>query len=219
MTARGFGERPVDVIARRWGRGDPASGLVMQVVTAVMFAADSSGGIASCADSSRAADAPRIHHDGHPSYRPAHSSPQPSADDPRAACRFQLHDSPGSDHQILQHSLLVRRSDDSRALVTCAQNALHLGTPPSRWRPPPDPPPLRTSVYSASVVATPHPLRTPPPPSVRFWACPKLKLNFVSSSARPRGAGLAALLLDGTAQPGFTLSRMRLVPAPAPSRV
>ena len=34
---------------------------------------------------------------------------------------------PGKSHQVLLHSLLVRRSDSSEAFVTSAQNALHAG--------------------------------------------------------------------------------------------
>ena len=53
----------------------------------------------------------------------------------------------------------------------CAECAtLGLGRPATGTLTPPDPPPLRTSVYSASVVAPlPDPLRFPPPVNVRIW--------------------------------------------------
>ena len=61
----------------------------------------------------------------------------------------------GECHQVFPYSRLVRRNDHSRVFVTGVWNALHLGMT-GRWRPhPPDPPPLRTSVNSVSVVATP----------------------------------------------------------------
>ena len=92
--------------------------------------------------------------------------------------------------------------------------------PPSRWIPlPPDRLPLRTSVYSASVVAT---LGTAPNSSSSERAhldLSRTEASFACTSARSRGWRGGAPLVDGTAQMGLTGRRLRLIPAPAPSRV
>ena len=94
------------------------------------------------------------HHDD-----PSQSAEVPAVVEQRLSALIFLERS----HQVLPHSRLVRRSGNSRALVMGAQNVLHVGTAAQPREPfPPDPPLMRTSMYS------PDPLPTSPPVNVRF---------------------------------------------------
>ena len=92
----------------------------------------------------------------------------------------------GKSQQIFPHSRLVRRNDDSREFVMDAQKALHLGMAAQSLDTPPDPPPLRTSVYSVSVVATPG--STPNSSSSALLGWSRTVANFASTSASSREA-------------------------------
>ena len=92
--------------------------------------------------------------------------------------------------------------------------------PASRWSPsPPDPPPLRTSVCSVSVVDAPESIPNFSSSERELLGLCRTVANFASTSARSRGWREGTSPFGGTARVGLARRRMRRTPAPAPRRV